>query len=353
MVNDMKKFAIFRHSDKKFHTMSEISNAERHNKRTMDVPNAAPNGVEGVDFRRVHGGNSATGTLKILLKKHNIKPRKNAALAMEYLMTYSPEMKEKIPLDEWIEANLEFLRVEHGEGVLCVDLHLDETTPHLQAIVAPLIEKEVRGKLQMRLSGVDFWKGKYKLSSRQDRYADAMSRFGLERGLKGSKSAHRTIKEFYKMLDSLPKNELNNVYNHIKKLEGNEVPRFWDLKKSWNKLKDYTRKTLIDSFRSLKKVNAFSLNNRMLKEDNQQLKEQNSYLTHALDHSQEAVLEDKIELLEKDLEQANKVIYQQEIKAQVTENNNNIEVAGLNDTIKTMNRLLDKYSPHCDNSLNL
>lgn len=349
----MNKFAIFRHNDKKFHTMSEISNAERHNKRTMNVLNAMQNGVDGVDYKRVFGGDSASKTLKDLLSKHNIKPRKNAALAMEYLMTYSPEMKEKIHLEQWVDANIAFLKAEHGEGLLCVDLHLDETTPHLQAICAPLIEKEVRGKLQVRLSGVDFWKGKAKLSARQDRYAEAMRGFGLERGLKGSRASHRTLDEFYSMVNSLPKKELKNVQRHIKKLENGKEPSIWNLRKAWNDLTTYTREALISSFRSLKKAHFFSLNNRMLKDDNKNLKEQNSYLTHAMNHSQEAVLGDKIESLEGELSQANTTISQQKNQQEVTIGQYKNVISELETKIKHMDKLLDRYSPHRENGLEI
>ena len=194
----MSNFAILRHGRTKFKSFAQIAEAEAHNTREIDAPGADGSGA----VRRVYGGGSAVARLQQIIDHYDIKVRKNAALAMEYVLTFSPEMTDKIPLNDWVQANIKFLQQEHGDGLLTVDVHLDETTPHLHAICAPLVKKKVRGKEQMRLSGVDFWKGKQKLSARQDRYAEAMRPIGLIRGLKGSSATHRTLKEYHRLLEA-------------------------------------------------------------------------------------------------------------------------------------------------------
>lgn len=193
----MSKYSIFRHGGK-FKTRSQIRNADAHNKRTIETHNADPNR----EFKRIYGADDAVNELDRLLAEYNIKPRQNAVLANEYLLTFSPEMAGKVDVDEWAKKSLEFLKKEHPVGLLAVDLHLDESTPHIQAIVAPFIKKKVRGKEKMRLSGVDFWKGRDKLQARITRYADEMKGFGLERGVKGAKAHHKTVKRYYAELNN-------------------------------------------------------------------------------------------------------------------------------------------------------
>jgi hypothetical protein len=220
----MSNFAILRHGRTKFKSLEEIAVAEEHNLREIPTPGADGSGA----VRRIYGGGRAVDRLQQIIDHYDIKVRKNAALAMEYVLTFSPEMESEINLNDWIQANIKFLQAEHGDGLLTVDVHLDEKTPHLHAICAPLIKKEVRGKEQMRLSGVDFWKGKQKLSARQDRYAKAMRPFGLARGIKGSRATHRTLKEFNRLLEadiaSLDKLKLikspTELFRHLKEVIG-------------------------------------------------------------------------------------------------------------------------------------
>ena len=299
----MAKYAIFRHGKAKFKSYADIRNAEKHNQRTMDVPNADPDG----EVRRVYGGNSAADTLKALLKEHGIKPRKNAAYAMEYVLTFSPEMQGKVDREEWINANIEFLEKEHGIGLLSVDFHGDEKTDHLHAICAPLIEKEVRGEVKMRLSGVDFWKGKDKLSARQDRYAEAMAQFGLERGLKGSRATHRALKEYDNFIKQggTPADLVvyNDARQSIKDLEASEPEGGMfsvdKLKKSWNAMKLDARRAFLRLGNAIKKVRALDSQNKLLQSDLERSKAEIGYLHQKLHH-------DGVNKLESNLEDANK-----------------------------------------------
>lgn len=47
-------------------------------------------------------------------------------------------------LDVWLDATMNQLRSEHGEDLVYVELHLDEDTPHLHAVVAPTYAKKPR-----------------------------------------------------------------------------------------------------------------------------------------------------------------------------------------------------------------
>lgn len=238
----MKNYSILRHSSKKFHSFAEIATAEAHNKREMDVPNADP---DGKHIRYAGRNRNASDILKERLEAFGIKPRKNAVLANEYVLTFSPEMKGKFKLKDWVNANIAFMEAEHGkEGVLSMDLHLDETTPHLHVLVAPFVKKEVRGKEQWRLSGKDFWGSPQLLRERQDRYAEAMQPFGLQRGIKDSKAFHKDVKEYYKEVNkalvSMEK-DLAQINAQVGNLDAHKQPGFFNPAKAWNALMATTK----------------------------------------------------------------------------------------------------------------
>ena len=78
------------------------------------------------------------------------KIRSDAVVAIEYLLTASPEFFETGPkyerdkrLKSWCDSQLEFLKKKHGaDNIMCAYLHLDEKTPHIEAYILPLTRLE-------------------------------------------------------------------------------------------------------------------------------------------------------------------------------------------------------------------
>ena len=104
--------------------------------------------------------------------------RNDAAIACECIFTFSPEMAGKFDIKEWERANAMFIKrefVSKGAKPIRVDLHMDETTPHLHFVFCPITKE---GKI----SAKEFLGGAKNLSMMQDRYAEAMEQFGLTRG---------------------------------------------------------------------------------------------------------------------------------------------------------------------------
>ena len=139
--------------------------------------------------------------------------RKNAVLAVEILLTASPEYfrpeepsragyYELEKLEEWQQQVRSWLDNEYGDRIVRAELHLDESTPHVHAYLVPLDE---RGKLNCR----GIFGGREKMSRFQDSYAAAMSPLGLERGVKGSKAKHTKIKQYYAAVNSPPNQSLS------------------------------------------------------------------------------------------------------------------------------------------------
>jgi len=231
----MSKFAITR--IKKLKTISKISAAGKHNSRADHAPNADPDGV----CKLIAGSNTPEVKFDELMLKTGIKPRKNAVLAVEMLFTFSPEMKGKIKISDWVKEHQKFIENEFPKGsVLSAHLHLDEATPHIQLVISPIIKKTVRKKQQWRLACKDYFGTPEKLRQYQDRYASAMSVFGLERGIRGSKAHHNEVKKYYTEL----KNEVAQAKVDIEKIEVDlsEKPNYFKAKNLFSNMKKVLKK---------------------------------------------------------------------------------------------------------------
>lgn len=121
--------------------------------------------------------------------------RSNSVLAIEVLMTASPEFfanASKEQKQDWLRSSKKWLSEHFGEdNVVHLQLHLDETTPHLTGFVVPLDPDSGR------LNAARWLDGSAKLADAQTEYAQSVAHLGLERGLEGSTAQHTTIRQFY------------------------------------------------------------------------------------------------------------------------------------------------------------
>lgn len=229
----MGNYAILRVG--KIKSFSKLRQAGAHNSRKAPVPNAKPQGKHLL----LAGSEDPCRRLEALLERTGIKPRKNAVLAGEIFLSYSPDAS--VPIGKWKDACIDFINKELPKGaVLSAELHLDETTPHIHVLFAPLIKKEVRGEVKWSLSCRDYFGGRDKLSGLQDRYHEAVKQFGLERGVRGSKSKHKEIKKFYGELD----NKVNDIKREYQEIKSSmpESPGLFNIKSVWNGLNNIVKK---------------------------------------------------------------------------------------------------------------
>lgn len=179
---------------KKVHTHQELKTIQLHNSRLMPVSHLAGPAL-AVQLKGTGMLNDDVGKLL------PTKIRKNAVLAVEMLYTASPEYFrpsspesaghwERDRLERWQEATMSYLSDRWGDRLASATLHLDESTPHIHAIVVPL---DQRGKLNCR----DVF-NRAALIDNQSSYASALQHLGLLRGLEGSKAKHEDIKQYYK-----------------------------------------------------------------------------------------------------------------------------------------------------------
>ncbi|MAZ90332.1 MAG: hypothetical protein CL693_22095 [Cellvibrionaceae bacterium] len=220
----MAQFAICR--TKKISSFGGVGGCGHHIDRTRNTPNADPD--------RQHLNRALVGERKPLaglVRQHigDAKMTKGAPLAFEVLLTGSPVQMRKLRsqdrFEEWVDANVSWLRDQYGDNLIRAELHMDESTPHIHAVVVPVVEKfdkrageftgvvrengyrEREGAMVKRVNAGHYLNGRQKLSELQDSYAEAMKPLGLERGKRGSTARHTTIKEYYAHAKSL----LNNV----------------------------------------------------------------------------------------------------------------------------------------------
>jgi hypothetical protein len=188
----MKKFAILR--VEKIKHASKMRRSLAHSFRDVETPNADPDLTPSNAHIGAQSSQEAIERFNDRLSTQS-KVRKNAVLAVEYLITASPEIlrvRTRKQQDAYFDDALAWLRQRHGaENVFYAGVHRDETSAHMYAYVVPI---DKRGKLNCRA----FLGGSNALSEMQTDFAAAVgARHGLVRGIKGSKAKHTTMKQYY------------------------------------------------------------------------------------------------------------------------------------------------------------
>ena len=154
----------------------------------------------------------------------------NQVKAIRVLLTGSnkdmKQMEADGRLDGWCNDNLKWLWETYGEqNLVSAVLHMDEKTPHIHATIVPIVTGERRKAKQDEQNGKKKYRKKspqdvrlcaddvmvrHRLKHYQDTYAQAMSKYGLQRGIDGSLAKHISTMQYYKGLveqqDSLQEN---------------------------------------------------------------------------------------------------------------------------------------------------
>lgn len=124
------------------------------------------------------------------------KIRTDAVKYITHILTGSHEdmkviFQNKTKAEEWVKENYKFIAKEFGqENMVRFTLHLDEKTPHIHAVTVPLTPDG-------RLSAKEVFGNKGEMQKRQDRYAESMKVFGLERGIRSTGIKHENAREYY------------------------------------------------------------------------------------------------------------------------------------------------------------
>jgi hypothetical protein len=201
-------FAILRTA--KLKTAGNCGGLNNHLERKMEVPNADQE-LTYLNSRQVGSGDLVKDVASRLQAAGIEKPRKNAVMAIEHLMTASPEAfrfskskdtqtgkptlaGSKEDIQRWngfVKGCRQWLHTQYdAHNLVNFTVHLDEQTPHIHAIVVPI---DAKGKLNCRA----YLGGREKLRAMQSSFADVHQGNGLQRGIEGSQARHTTVKQFY------------------------------------------------------------------------------------------------------------------------------------------------------------
>ena len=129
------------------------------------------------------------------------KIRSNAVLFHEHILTGSPKrmheiFAEKKLREQWISTNWNFICREFGkENIVRFVLHRDEKTPHLHVVTVPIIAGA--------LNSSHYFGSRYALKRLQSEYANAVSSFGLARGIEDTGARNVPLKVYYKKMAHL------------------------------------------------------------------------------------------------------------------------------------------------------
>ncbi len=176
------------------------------NRELLEFPEGVKDRTQAIQHRIDHAG------LQRKIGKNQVR-----TLCVTLTGTHEDiqQIQEKGRLDEWCNDNLDWLRKTYGtENLVSAVLHLDERTPHIHATVVPIVTGERRkakdtkdepGKKKYRKKDsntarlcADDVMARDKLKEYQDTYAIAMQKYGLKRGIEGSKARHISTTQYYR-----------------------------------------------------------------------------------------------------------------------------------------------------------
>lgn len=204
------------------------SGTTAHIERTVSPANADPERTylnkEFIEFP--DGVGNRTQAIQHRIENAGIKRKisHNQVRALQIMLSGTPEDMQRIQntgkLDEWCKDNIEWLQDTFGkDNLVSTVLHMDEKTPHIHATIVPIVTGERRkvkeakkkqdepNKKTYRKKSVDTVRlcaddvmTRENLEHFQNTYAEKMSKYGLQRGIKGSEARHISTPQYYREL---------------------------------------------------------------------------------------------------------------------------------------------------------
>lgn len=188
-------YAIMRFEKHKASNIGALTGSLSHTFRSRYTPNAAPE--RAADNRVWLGPEDPQEVADAIRARWPEKYRRDAVGVVEFFIGASPEWFQEHggtgDQEAYFQRAIEWLQAHYGpENVVSVVQHNDETTPHLAAYVVPI--KPDTGALSAKW----FADGRRGCSELQTSFHQAAGEpVGLERGVKGSKAEHTSIRRWY------------------------------------------------------------------------------------------------------------------------------------------------------------
>jgi hypothetical protein len=186
----VNNFAILRFE--KLNNEGAIAASSGHMMRTRPTLNADPTKSGG--NRILLGSTDPAADVKGRVADA-VSRRSNSVLTIEVLASASPEWFDgatKAQKQKWARSTTDWLVATFGEeNVVHLQIHVDETTPHITGFIVPVDDKSGR------LNTAKWLDGSAKLAKLQDGYAAALAPIGITRGLEGSDASHTTMRQLH------------------------------------------------------------------------------------------------------------------------------------------------------------
>ena len=264
------------HIERTIHPKNADPTRTHLNRELIQFPDGVTNRTQAIQHRLDTAG----------LKR---KIANNQVRAIRILLTGTHEDMMRIEkngkLDDWCQDNIDWLRKTYGsDNVVSVVLHMDESTPHLHATVVPIVQTERQRKKKEqevkrtyrkktpapRLCADDIM-SRANLKRYQNTYAEAMQKYGLQRGIEGSEAQHISTHEYYRSLMAQGKDIQEDVEALLKQKEQaeQELSKIKSEKKT-EELKNTAAKTATTA---LKGINSLLSSNKIskLEKENERL----------------------------------------------------------------------------------
>ncbi|KVR74298.1 recombinase [Burkholderia vietnamiensis] len=240
---------------RKIKTRLKITQAAEHNFRLRYQANIDKNRahlnrvlVNTLDADAKHAS-SLQNQLTEYYNNLGIKEKEGNVLMMEFIVSASPDFfkdKPETMINDWANHQVEFMKTEFGDQLKLAILHRDERTPHIHFKVST----EIKSIKKYRNQKGEFHKETWSLNSKRynpdflrklhDRHAESNKKFGLIRGIRGSKKKNHAPKEFYKMIDEA----LSTNYNQTIEKAINSLEKSWLGKVSVDEIREKFKPTI-------------------------------------------------------------------------------------------------------------
>lgn len=264
------------HIERTIHPKNADPTRTHLNRELIQFPDGVTNRTQAIQHRLDTAG----------LKR---KIASNQVRAIRILLTGTHEDMMQIEkngkLDDWCQENIDWLRKTYGsDNVVSVVLHMDESTPHLHATVVPIVQTERQRKKKEqevkrtyrkkapapRLCADDVM-SRSNLKRYQNTYAEAMQKYGLQRGIEGSEAQHISTHEYYRSLMAQGKDIQEDVEALLKQKE--QAEQELSKIKSEKKAEELKNTAAMTATTALKGINSLLSSNKIskLEKENERL----------------------------------------------------------------------------------
>jgi len=264
------------HIERTIHPKNADPTRTHLNRELIQFPDGVTNRTQAIQHRLDTAG----------LKR---KIANNQVRAIRILLTGTHEDMMQIEkngkLDDWCQENIDWLRKTYGsDNVVSVVLHMDESTPHLHATVVPIVQTERQRKKKEqevkrtyrkkapapRLCADDVM-SRANLKRYQNTYAEAMQKYGLQRGIEGSEAQHISTHEYYRSLMAQGKDIQEDVEALLKQKE--QAEQELSKIKSEKKAEELKNTAAMTATTALKGINSLLSSNKIskLEKENERL----------------------------------------------------------------------------------